>query len=157
MNLKKFLMFFLFFVILVIGINIFRDGNSNASSDKIATQETIQVELPSDFVIFYERFHTDSVYQMKHIVFPLEGLPAMIDSTFDINNFKWSVANWNLHKTYNNYDGTYIREFDNFNGLITQRIYDTGHRFEMRTRYSKLGEEWYLIYYAAMNPTEIYR
>jgi len=31
--------------------------------------------LPDDFKKFYEKFHTDSSYQMKHIIFPLEGIP----------------------------------------------------------------------------------
>ncbi len=152
MNFKKLGFFLGFFLIVLFGAKLFYKKNNK----KIVEAE-ITVELPEDFVVFYEKFHSDSIFQMKHILFPIEGIPAMIDSTTDTDNFKWTSDKWDLHKTFNNYGGTYVRDFSNFHGIITERIYDTGYRFEMRKRYSKIGDEWYLIYYAAMNLTSIYR
>lgn len=147
---KKFLFFFLFFLLILFGMNYLK---SRQSKDIVAS---IIVELPEDFVGFYNRFHTDSTYQLDHISFPLEGLPAMVDTTMDLGHFKWLKRDWVIHKTFNDHNGTYIREFDNIHNIITCRIYDTGHRFEMRTRYSKIANEWHMIYYASMNSTLIY-
>ena len=47
-------------------------------------------ELPLDFVNFYEIFHTDSVFQKKHIVFPLQGVPPIDSQTMDqVSAFMW--------------------------------------------------------------------
>lgn len=122
----------------------------NKKSDPIETIET--VELPNDFVTFYERFMSDSLYQINHIIFPLEGIPAMVDSTMDITNYKWYNKGWVTHKKFNDYNGTYVREFSNFKDIITEQIYDKGHKFGMKRRYAIIGGEWNLIFYAAMNP-----
>ena len=42
---------------------------------KEAASEALGDTLPEDFVTFYERFLQDSLYQMEHINFPLEGIP----------------------------------------------------------------------------------
>ena len=60
--------------------------------------ETEENRLPKDFLVFYDRFHSDSVYQLSHILFPLEGLPPDTDSlTASSGTFRWqkdSVAFW---------------------------------------------------------------
>ena len=38
------------------------------------------VEIPQDFRIFYDRFHSDTSFQLEHIVIPLSGLPANADT-----------------------------------------------------------------------------
>ena len=42
--------------------------------------EATASRLPEDFVAFYERFLQDSLYQMEHINFPLEGIPDNISN-----------------------------------------------------------------------------
>ena len=55
-----------------------------------STQTDSPAQIPSDFLVFYTQFHSDSSYQMAHIAFPLEGLPEYADSTILAKgNFKW--------------------------------------------------------------------
>jgi hypothetical protein len=34
------------------------------------SEEAVPDTLPDDFVEFYDKFHTDSAYQLEHIIFP---------------------------------------------------------------------------------------
>ncbi len=56
----------------------------------------------NDFNAFYLRFHRDTAYQSSHITFPLEGLPASVDSiTLKKGDFRWNKADWVHHQLFN--------------------------------------------------------
>ena len=61
---------------------IFTNCNRQKEAKESLSKE-VSKELPADFVAFYEKFHQDSAYQMAHIIFPLEGYPAQVDSATD--------------------------------------------------------------------------
>ena len=104
-----------------------------------------------EFLDFYEKFASDSVYQLEHIVFPLEGMPALRDSTDVIPaDFKWEKENWILHKAYDDMNGTFTREFIDFKGIVIEKIGDNSGRYTMERRFSKMSDGWQLIYYRAM-------
>ncbi len=96
------------------------------------------VELPEDFVSFYNQFHQDSIYQLDHIVFPLSGKS---DST------NWSKNDWIMHKPFDNSSGEFARDLDNFAGIIVETISHDKGMFRMVRRFSKHDEHWNLIYY----------
>ncbi len=109
--------------------------------------------LPDSFVEFYIQFHTDSVFQLEHIVFPLEGIPQ-IDSTSteeSLENFKWSKEDWVIHKNITETESYFKKEYSEFAGMINERIYHQNNQFEMIRRFAKIQDEWHLIYYAALN------
>lgn len=110
--------------------------------------KTLKSDLPKDFESFYERFHRDSVYQMSHIIFPLEGRPAVTDSTQVVPpDFRWQPETWLLHRPYNDGDGKFSRSFTNFHNIINEEISDASGQFTMLRRFSKMDTAWYLIYY----------
>lgn len=117
-----------------------------------AASEDVAQELPEDFETFYLQFHQDSLYQIKHILFPLRGLPNNADSlTLAGGDFHWEQASWRMHKPFDNSTGTFNRSFSNLNNeLITEDIY-MKEGFGMSRRFMKSNGEWFLIYYAAMN------
>lgn len=96
------------------------------------------VEIPEDFVPFYQAFHSDSLYQMEHILFPLKG---QSDST------QWSQADWVMHHPIDNSSGEFRRSLDNFQGIIIETITHDKGLFNMVRRFAKLGDDWHLIYY----------
>lgn len=107
--------------------------------------------MPADFEVFLEKFSNDTAYQMKHIIFPLEGRPALKDEKDTISaNFKWPKESWVKHGPYNDMNGTFSRSFLNFSGIITEEIADNTGQFTMVRRFSKLGDDWFLIYYKEM-------
>lgn len=113
-------------------------------------------ELPQDFLAFFDRFHADSAYQMAHILFPLEGLPATLepDTLPRLQRFFWQRADWRLHKPLADPSG----EFENWFEIKDQQIIEhwirmKGTAMQMYRRFAKLDEDWFLIYYQDMRPT----
>ena len=108
-----------------------------------------QAVLPEDFEIFYIQFHTDSIFQMEHIAFPLEGLKkANEGGPGDILiPIHWQKDDWVIHKPFNDFDGSFNRTFHQVGPIIIQNISDNNQLFSMERRFAQLGEEWNLIYY----------
>ena len=108
-------------------------------------------ELPDDFQTFYDKFHTDTAFQLSHIIFPLQGYPAVTDSAQYVpENFTWAKEKWILHRPFDNAGGEFKRSFLNFNDIITEEISDRSGQFKMLRRFSKMDNEWFLIYYKEM-------
>lgn len=110
-------------------------------------------EIPKDFSEFYVLFHTDSVYQMEHILFPLEGRPAKDTSQFD-DEFKWQKDSWKIHN-FDHFDQNLyeVSRKVTDSTLITEVIRDKQSGFGIKRRFARFNDKWYLIYYDAMNPT----
>ena len=106
--------------------------------------------LPGDFLDFYERFHADSLYQMEHISFPLSGIPAMQLKKLDTLHY-FEKEEWRMHRAIPDSAIAYqsIMEIDE--GIIEEEIGLREQGITIFRRYSKIGDEWYLIYYMAPN------
>ena len=111
-------------------------------------------ELPSDFVDFYAKFHSDSVYQLAHIQFPLEGYPSNADSAVMASrSFHWMADTWVIHNMQAFNDSLFTRQFDvSMPGVVNETIYQKNTPFGMFRRFFKRDNEWALIFYSAMNP-----
>ncbi len=155
----KHLLSFLFGVLLTSVFFTFYLKNRLAGTtpDVVTERETIPGDaaspgLPDGFRKFYENFHRDSIFQLNHIHFPLEGIPEKETEDTDFGNFYWKKENWNLHRPFNAMDGSFIREFHPVGeNIVIENILHTEANYGMQRRFSKDGDDWYLIYYAAMN------
>lgn len=119
------------------------------------TIEANALDVPEDFSAFYTSFHTDSAFQMDHIIFPLAGHPAADTGQVYNNNFKWEKENWKMH----NFDHFDPAQFEvsrhvTDSTLITETIRDKVNGFGIKRRFAKFDDQWYLIYYDAMNPAK---
>ncbi len=119
-------------------------------------QEDDQVELGDDFWEFYERFHKDGQYQLDHIIFPLEGEKPASDSLMssEVMGVFWQKNDWILHRPIDDHDGHYRRQFKEFSGIVVESIGHTEAPYAMERRFSIIGDEWQLIYYASMRLME---
>ena len=108
--------------------------------------------LSEEFTDFYDRFHSDSLYQLEHIVFPLEG------RTYDESNKpiakSWTIENWVLHKPFNDMGGTFSRSYTEFGGIISEKIIDDRNISNMERRFSKINNKWHLIFYDPIHLTQ---
>lgn len=105
------------------------------------------------FAEFYAQFHADSVYQMEHIPFPIGGMPSFTNSDLaQTPDFQWTLENWRLHRPLESKEFT--QEFTQLgDGLIEEQILHQSGRFGMLRRFARMGDgEWYLIYFADLNP-----
>lgn len=110
-------------------------------------------DIPDDFLEFYRRFHEDNAYQLEHIIFPLKGLPQSADSaTIAADNYFWQKEDWVLHRSYDYETGDFSRKFIRYTDeLITEQIRHRQAGMGLVRRYARLGDDWFLIYYAALN------
>lgn len=107
----------------------------------------------SEFFNFYQNFHIDSAYQMDHIIFPLRGLPASADSqTIADDDFTWQIEDWNLHYPIDFETSEFMREIVPLgDDIVVERIIHRNGQVGMLRRFAKIGDDWYLIYFADMN------
>jgi hypothetical protein len=101
-----------------------------------------------NFDTFYQRFHTDSAFQISRLKFPLDGLK--VDETGEHN---WNVNNWNvLTIPVFEVDTT---EFNVFFELkdktFTQKAWIDNSGFSIEYRFDLLKKKWYLVYAMEVN------
>jgi len=134
-----------------------RLANTTTSADNTEQviaqeEESAPVGLPPGFRKFYENFHRDSVFQLNHIRFPLEGIPEKESEDMDVSGFYWEKENWKTHRPFNPMDGSFIRDFHPLGeNIVIENIRHTEANYGMQRRFSRDGDKWNLIYYAAMN------
>lgn len=115
---------------------------------KTGTPEYIHQEIPQDFIEFYDQFCKDSLYQMDHIIFPLDGKSAE-DSLLN-KPYTWHKEQWKIHGPYDDMGGTFTQRWYNVNSVVIDKISDSSGQFTMERRWAKIGSEWHLIYYKEM-------
>lgn len=112
-------------------------------------------EVPTDFSDFYLKFHTDSVYQMTHILFPLDGRPASDTGRYADDAFTWDKSSWKLHNfEHFDPDRYHVRRKVTDSTLVTEFILEQASGIGIKRRFARFGEDWYLIYYDAMSRGE---
>ena len=125
---------------------------SKADSEPIAVEEGPQPFENEEFVSFYNTFSSDSLYQLDHIAFPLEGMRPMADS-LDIvpPDFRWTKDTWKIHKAFDDGNKSFVRQIINGpGGVIIENISDVSGQYTMERRFAKLSSGWNLIYYRKM-------
>lgn len=107
----------------------------------------------ADFAGFYERFHQDSLYQLEHVQFPLEGLPSDADSlTLARNDFRWTKENWRMHRRFDFANSDFEQKLlPVTDDLIVEQIIHRSGNYAMQRRFTRWGGEWYLTYYIGLN------
>ncbi|MBI5916080.1 MAG: hypothetical protein HY842_11955 [Bacteroidetes bacterium] len=122
-------------------------------NDPTEQQASGTPELPGGFAEFYQKFHSDSLFQVAHIVFPLEGLPNNADSaTVASKDFRWLPETWRMQRQFDFEVSEYQREIVPLTEtIVMERIVHSTGEFGMVRRFAIVGGEWHLIYYAGVN------
>lgn len=109
------------------------------------------VQLPQDFLDFYEKFHRDSLYQVAHIVWPLQGdTDEQTDSIhFQKKKVLWEQEKWKMQKLeFNRNDYFFDRKMLG-DVLVIEQIRPKTANYGIERRFAKQGDgEWSLIYYS---------
>ena len=131
-------------------------GGGDTQSAEGQPEGALSSDMES-FVEFYQRFHTDSLYQISHIIFPLEGLPDDADSaTIASGSFRWTKKDWKMQRPFDFEMSDFGRELKEPGpGLVEEIIYHKKLPYVLVRRFSYLGGDWYLIYYAGMNKVRV--
>lgn len=108
--------------------------------------------LSEDFEVFFEKFHQDSLFQIDHIQFPLDGERKASGSNIDLMvPVKWYKEDWIMHKAFNAHGGTFKRNFYKIGPVVVEKISDGNQYFSMERRFTKMQGEWQLIFYGVSN------
>ena len=131
-----------------LALSLFSCRNQNGSN--------VKEQLPAEyqgFADFYERFHQDSLYQMEHIIFPLEGLPREADSILIAEGaFRWQKDSWRMQRGFNLQSSSFEQQLIPVSeDLIIEKINHKSGDLGIQRRFARFGEDWYLIYYADLN------
>jgi len=121
--------------------------------DKAVMDEATANTLPGDFVAFYERFLQDSIYQIEHINFPLEGIPDNVSNHPNYNqDFRWEQSDWVIHRPIQGDSTGFSSRFAQLGPIIIEELLHESGQYGMLRRFSNNDNEWRLIYYAGLNP-----
>lgn len=123
-------------------------------SDGPTAEETAEsLQLPVDFVEFYDRFHADSAYQVGHIQWPLQGITS--SDSLRKPGFAFQKEDWRMHKVFDPEESGYRSEFEMLTeDLIVERINDRQGRYGLMRRWLRTNQEgeWMLIFYQEPMP-----
>lgn len=110
---------------------------------------------PEDFLKFYHQFHTDSLYQMAHIQWPLAGdIEVGEGSNRKVQVNAWSPEDWRMHQLVDFSARTdFKRDFEIVgDALIIEKIYAPSANMGQERRFFKEENgEWMLLHFSDMH------
>ncbi len=118
-------------------------------------ESAIKSGVSAGFDQFYKQFHTDSLYQMQHIDFPLRGIPAAADSVQMNSAFEWTAEEWVMQKIIPDTLGFKHQFVGVDHDLVSEYIIQPNNIFAIERRFFYRDGDWHLIYYAAMNKIKL--
>ena len=123
----------------------------SSDKEKVKQEDEIQPiksELPDGFSDFYEQFHSDSSFQLSHVIFPLKGVNTMIDTMSQTSiDVEYFPENWKLHIPFVQ-DAGYNRSFTVLGDLVIENINDNMGLLNIERRWGIIDKDWNLIYYS---------
>jgi len=116
---------------------------TSSESLKPDKKESKTFSKPENFDTFYDRFHTDSAFQMSRIKFPLQG--KMVGGEEEI---EWSRDNWVMMKTkiYDIDTTMYKTTFKKQETSFYQKFWLEYSGLSAEYRFELIGNKWFLVY-----------
>lgn len=102
------------------------------------------------FDLFYEKFHSDTAFQLSRVVFPLPGINTEDMSILDSVYF-WEEENWEFHNKPQIDDSSEFGiEVERTDSLVVEVIFSKDPGLVVRRQFKKVNGEWYLINYESV-------
>ncbi|MDA6072342.1 hypothetical protein NJT12_22190 [Flavobacterium sp. AC] len=102
-----------------------------------------------NFDVFNSQFHSDSVFQISRVDFPIDGISV---SGFDRHN--WTKENWkfiNVPVSEKNEIQNYEHSLVKSDTLIIERFWIPDSGFEVERQFKLIKNKWFLVYYNDIN------
>jgi hypothetical protein len=130
-----------------------RDRNIKKTSSKVILEE-------EKFDDFYNRFYSDSTFQISRIVFPLPGdwsniiygdevVEDQLNDTFLMKNNKlfWQKKGWRFLGTIHSNDKVLFKTFKKDGAVIREEIQSKKEGWVITNEFSLIDKKWMLIYH----------
>lgn len=123
--------------------------NQNSSKTLDSTSRK-SIAISESFEEFYEKFHSDSSFQMNRIKFPLKGYNY--DETYspiseiDYSNYEWKKSEWEIHSKPIASDSLKVERIvkkEEVEEVIT--IPNSGT--EIVRKFTLIDGKWFLVFY----------
>lgn len=117
------------------------------------THPTIDKNGRENFLSFYEKFGTDSLFQMRRIEFPMIGTnPNGSDE-----RFFWTEENWVLQRKIDeSNEDIQIQPILDMGDLVRVRLV-IQQRFMVENLYSLINDKWFLTEYSGLHDIEYFK
>jgi len=115
----------------------------------VFSMKSIFQKETEDFETFNSKFHSDSIFQMSRINFPIEG--HLIE---DFKKYNWNSKNWQLMKTTvgsKNLSKDYKVKTMKSDSLVIENIWIENSGFYLERRFKRINNQWFLICYNEVN------
>lgn len=114
---------------------------------KAATERAARISA-ENFDRFYDRFHSDSLFQLSRIRFPLGGYRAD-----GVEHAKWSQKDWPLMRTrIYDVDTTEFKiSYRKSDTEFIQKVWLEDSGFSSEARFRLINNRWYLVYILDLN------
>lgn len=96
------------------------------------------------FISFYDKFRTDSTFQLSRVQFPIRGKFNSYEEERDWTAKKWPLMKWDYRIEKNNLDDSVSIVQDENKFFYGTYCIDCGFSFEMQ--FDKLEGKWFLTY-----------
>ena len=115
-------------------------NGKTSATEAAAPKKSAKAE---DFDKFYDRFHTDSAFQLSRVKFPLKGGEVGLEKTTP-----YTRQNWQMMRTriYDIDKSQYKVEYNKTETTFTQRVWVEGSGFSTECRFELIGSQWFLVY-----------
>lgn len=97
-----------------------------------------------DFDEFYEKFLTDSSFQMERIQFPLAGIKTTGEE--EDSTYYWTQDEWVMLKKPNLEGTEFERKLQVSDTLATDEIFTENAGFYFKMVYEPVKRKWHLVY-----------
>jgi hypothetical protein len=102
-----------------------------------------------NFDTFNVNFHSDSIFQMSRINFPIRG--QLIDG---FENHDWNAKNWQFITTEvgsKNLPKEFREKVIKTDSLVIENIWIENSGFKLERQFKKMNSQWFLTYYNEVN------
>ncbi|WKN42539.1 hypothetical protein [Tunicatimonas pelagia] len=97
-----------------------------------------------NFQDFYQRFLTDSTFQMKRVQFPLPG--ERVTADIQDSTYQWQRTDWVMLKEFDLDSTQFKRDLSVTDTLATDEIYTPGAGFYFKMVFEPIRRKWHLVY-----------
>lgn len=132
----------IFFVSCNKGKKIEKSGLENPS-------KKVEKKLAENFEEFNKKFHSDSIFQISRVDFPIEGKYV---SGFD--QHYWTKKNWEFQiipVSEKSMSEEYLHSLVKTDSVITERFWIQDSGFEVERTFKLINNKWFLVYYNDIN------
>lgn len=125
----------------------------------IACKTTSQKpEVKENFSEFYDKFYSDTTFQLTRTVFPLPGYNSDIDlqmpddfaeqmGVSKDNEYYWEKEEWVFINTVEDNDDTVVKQIEKTDTLTTEKLVIPNSGFKIVRKFKPMKGNWYLAYY----------